>query len=411
MKKVLTIIGGCGHIGIPLGLAYADCGHKVFLLDIDQSRVDSINSGLLPYKEKKAHEILQRVVGKTLFATTNSTVLSESDVVIFATRTIDSGAQKSANDESLLRIVRHYLHLLTSRHLIILRSTIGPGTTKIVEQILMAKMEMPKLAFCPERILQGDGIDELGVLPQIVSAIDEQTENEAADFFMTIAPQILRLKPAEAEMTKLFSNSWRYLEFALANQFYMLAENQGLDFYKIFEALRLNYPRANGFAQPGLTAGPCLLKDTRQLSSHYHEHFSMGDAGIRINESLPGFLIEQLEKKMGALKGKKIAILGMTFKANSDDVRDSLSLKLKMLLEYKNVNVICSDTNLPETTPLQSALKMADGIILGVPHNEYRSLSIHQPFVDCWGVIKKETSSFNFDSQTQRSKEDPIASI
>lgn len=124
-----------------------------------------------------------------------------------------------------------------------------------------------KLAFCPERVAQGVALDEIDSLPQIVSAFDEESFQAAYELFSAMAPEIIRLLPMEAEMTKLMANCWRYLEFAIANQFYMIAEQNGVDFYRIYEAIRYKYPRAQGYKSPGLAAGPCLFKDTMQLAS------------------------------------------------------------------------------------------------------------------------------------------------
>jgi UDP-N-acetyl-D-mannosaminuronic acid dehydrogenase len=162
-----------------------------------------------------------------------------------------------------------------------------------------------------------------------------------------------------------------------------------LDFYKIYDALREDYPSTKHYARPGLAAGPCLFKDTMQLSAFHKSNFSLGQAAMLVNEGLPVFLMEQLETKMGSLKGKTIAILGMTFKANNDDIRESLAFKLRKVLEIRRAKVICSDPYLADSMPLQEALDKADGIILGVPHNEYLKLNISKPYVDCWGIWRK----------------------
>lgn len=194
------------------------------------------------------------------------------------------------------------------------------------------------------------------------------------------------LTPKEAELAKLITNSWRYLEFAIANQFYMMVESQGFDFHRIYNALRDEYPRAQHYAKPGLAAGPCLFKDTMQLSAFHKNNYFLGQSAMLVNEGLPSFLVDQLEAKMGSLKNRKIAILGMTFKPNNDDTRESLSFKLKKVLEFKMAKVLPVDPYLNNTIELSVALNAADGIILGVPHREFKELKIAQPFVDCWGV-------------------------
>lgn len=387
MKKI-CIVGGCGHVGLPLGLVLADRGFEVTLLDINKNAVDLINRGIIPFQEEGAEELLKKEINRNLFVTDAADILKEQEVVIFITGTpVDEHHNPKIHE--VLNVVEKYLPLMNKDQLIILRSTIYPGTTEIIEQKLQKHFNArPKLAFCPERILQGKGIEEIKNLPQIVSAVSDEAANEASEIFSKIAPKIIRLEPVEAELSKLMLNTWRYLEFAIANQFYMMVEDKGLDFYKIFEAMKEDYPRAKNYCKPGLAAGPCLFKDTMQLSAFYRNQFFLGQSAMLVNEGLPNFLVSQLEKKLGSLKNKKIALLGMTFKANNDDIRESLSFKIKKELEFKLADVLPSDPYLKDTYKLEDALSECDAVILGVPHNEYLNLKFEKPYVDCWNVWK-----------------------
>lgn len=387
MKKI-CIVGGCGHVGLPLGLVLADRGFDVTLLDINTNAVGLINKGIIPFQEEGAEELLKKEINKNLFVTDDADVVRIQDVVIFITGTpVDEHHNPKIHE--VLNVVEKYLPLMNKEQLIVLRSTIYPGTTEIIEQKLQKHFNTrPKLAFCPERILQGKGIEEIKNLPQIVSAVSDEAAKEASEIFSEVAPKIIRLEPIEAELSKLMLNTWRYLEFAIANQFYMMVEDKGLDFYKIFEAMKEDYPRAKNFCKPGLAAGPCLFKDTMQLSAFYRNQFFLGQSAMLVNEGLPNFLVSQLEKKLGSLKNKKVALLGMTFKANNDDIRESLSFKIKKELEFKLADVLPSDPYLKDTYKLEDALSKCDAVILGVPHNEYLNLKIDKPYVDCWNVWK-----------------------
>ena len=383
MNKV-CIIGGCGHVGIPLGLAFASKGKDVTLVDVNPKAVEAINTGRLPFKEEGADALLKAHVGKNLRATSDVAVVKKQDVVVFVTGTpVDEHLNPKIHD--VVKVLDAYLPLLNKRQLVILRSTIFPGVTRIVEEKLKARLGAANLAFCPERIVQGKGIEEIFNLPQLVSGVNKKAENAAAALFASIAPKIIRIKPEEAELAKLMTNAWRYLEFAIANQFYMMVEKQGLDFYRILEAMKDDYPRAKHFARAGLAAGPCLFKDTMQLSAFHSNEFFLGHSAMLVNEGLPNFLVSQLEEKMDSLKGKKIGIMGLAFKADNDDIRESLSFKVKKLLEMKMAEVLVTDEFVPGTMPLKKFLKEADGIILGVPHSAYRKLKVKKPFVDCWG--------------------------
>ncbi len=384
MKKI-CIVGGCGHVGIPLGLAFASKSFDVTLVDVNPQAVENINRAHLPFKEDGAEELLVAHVGKNLRATSDASVVRKQDVVVFVTGTpVDEHLNPKIHD--VMKVLNAYLPLLNRRQLIVLRSTIFPGVTRIVEETLKAKLGAANLAFCPERIVQGKGIEEIFNLPQLVSGVNKKAENAAASLFAAIAPKILRIKPEEAELAKLMTNAWRYLEFAIANQFYMMAEREGLDFYRILEAMKEDYPRAKHFARAGLAAGPCLFKDTMQLSAFHNNEFFLGHSAMLVNEGLPNFLVSQLEEKMGgSLKGKKIGVMGLAFKADNDDIRESLSFKVKKLLEMKMAEVLVTDEFVPGTMPLKKFVKEAEGVILGVPHSAYKNLKIKRPFVDCWG--------------------------
>ena len=371
-------------MGIPLGLAFASKGKDVELVDVNPSAVEAINAGKLPFKEEGAEALLKAHIGKNLRATADAAIVKEQDVVVFVTGTpVDEHLNPKIHD--VVKVLDAYLPLLSKRQLIVLRSTIFPGVTRIVEEKLKSKLGVANLAFCPERIVQGKGIEEIFNLPQLVSGVNKKAENAAAALFASIAPKIIRIKPEEAELAKLMTNAWRYLEFAIANQFYMMVEKQGLDFYRILEAMKEDYPRAKHFASAGLAAGPCLFKDTMQLSAFHSNEFFLGHSAMLVNEGLPNFLVSQLEAKMGPLKGKKIGIMGLAFKADNDDIRESLSFKVKKLLEMKMAEVLVTDEYVPGAMPLKRFLKDADGVILGVPHSAYRKLKIKKPFVDCWG--------------------------
>ncbi|MFA6930611.1 MAG: nucleotide sugar dehydrogenase [Lentisphaeria bacterium] len=382
----LVVVGGCGHVGLPLGLAFASKGVHVTLLDINEQAIADLNQGVIPFQEEGAQEILYRHLNKNLFVCSDDSVVDNADVVCFITGTpIDEHLNPRVQD--VIRILRHYKKHLHSHQLIILRSTIYPGTTRVIENILQNESKVKKLAFCPERIQEGKGISEIFSLPQLVSATSLEAEQETIALFSRITEKIIVLSPEEAELAKLMTNSWRYLQFAIANQFYMMATEFGYDFHKIFAAMTEDYPRARSFARPGLAAGPCLFKDTMQIAAFHKHHFHLGHSAMLVNEGLPSFLVDQMSQKFdGDLRQRKIAILGMTFKADNDDTRESLSFKIKKILEFRMAEVIPSDPWLPETCPLEEALAQADGIILGVPHKEYLTLSPQQPFVDCWGI-------------------------
>jgi len=379
----ICIIGGCGHVGIPLGLALAKSGFTVTLIDINANAVKMINGGKLPFVEEGAEEILKAHIGKNLFATEDIRKISEQEAVIFVTGTpVDE--HHNPEIKEVIKVINVYLPMMNKEQLVILRSTIFPGTTDLIKNLFVENWGESHVAFCPERILQGKGIEEIFKLPQIIAAEDDNDFEMVSSIFSKVSPKIIRLKSREAELVKLITNTWRYLEFAAANAFYMMVENDGLDFYEIYNAVKNDYPRAANFPKAGLAAGPCLFKDTMQLSAFYQNNFFLGQSAMLVNEGLPNFLVSQLEKKMSTLKGKNIALLGMTFKANNDDTRESLSFKIKKQLEFKMAHVLVHDPYVASSVSLDVVLDKADGIILGTPHKEYKNIIPKVPYIDCW---------------------------
>src|SRR5262249_23268728 len=159
--------------------------------------------------------------------------------------------------------------------------------------------------------------------------------------FGLVAPSIVELSTDEAELGKLFCNAWRYITFAVANQFYSLCADHGVDYSRVLAGISKDYPRMRGLPGAGLAAGPCLFKDAMQLAAYYQNNFSLGQAAMLVNEGFPRVLVRQMHAL--ELSSKTVGILGMTFKADNDDTRESLAFKLKKLLELECKEVICTD--------------------------------------------------------------------
>ncbi len=383
----VVIVGGCGHVGLPLGIALASRGLSVTLLDIDQAKVNAVNDGKMPFMETGAEAVLQKVLKTNLAATLDPECLRTAGVVITVVGTpVDRHLNPTVHE--LYKSIDSLLDYIADGTLLILRSTVSPGVTNLVYQRIRSLGRDIDLAFCPERIAEGNAMEELVKLPQIVSAFQATALQRASEVFLCIAPSVIELTPLEAELAKLFTNSWRYLNFAISNQFYMLAETYGLDFYRIHDAVRRDYPRMRSFATAGFAAGPCLLKDTLQLSAFSGNNFFLGHAAMLVNEGLPNFILNQLRPHH--LASKTVAILGMAFKSESDDKRDSLSYKLKKLFEVEAKKVLCTDPYIPDAdfVPLPRALQEADIVVLGAPHAAYRELkfSPDKVVVDIWNL-------------------------
>ncbi len=384
----VAVIGGCGHVGLPLGLAFADRGARVALFDHNPQAVDAVNAGQLPASEPGAHEVLQRVVGGALTATTSPAVISVAEHVIIVIGT-PIGGHLSPDPLAVTRALEELVDYLRNGQLLVLRSTVFPGVTAQVERLLERHSFDIDVCFCPERIAQGRAMTELFTLPQIVAARNQRAFERANALFRRLTVKTVTLAPEEAELAKLFTNVWRYIKFAAANQLYMIANDCGLDYERIRNALAEDYPRAADLAPAGFTAGPCLFKDTMQLAAFDNNNFTLGHASMMINEGLPLYVVSRLEKRHH-LEFMTVGILGMAFKAESDDVRSSLSYKLRRVLGFKAAAVLCTDpyvTSDPDLLPVEEVVARSDLLIIAAPHAAYRNLEVDKPVVDIFNLL------------------------
>lgn len=385
----LAIIGGCGHVGLPLGLAFARKGYQVDLLDTSAERVAMVNAGKMPFHEDDAEELLQQTTQSGLVkATTDPTILEDASAIIVTIGTpVDEYLDPSvcAFDRSLHDLVQK----VRPGQLLVLRSTVFPGVTdRLARQLEQMGRGDVDLAYCPERIVQGKSLIELEQLPQLIGGTTPRAAERAASLFRLIGPKIIFLKPIEAELAKLFCNAWRYINFAISNQFYVMASHFEADFHRIYQAMREDYPRMQSVARPGFAAGPCLLKDTMQLGSFNHGSFVLGQSAMMINEGLPYLLVQDI-KRAYPLQYMTVGVLGMAFKPNSDDPRSSLSYKLRKVLLLECRKVLCTDPYVPDDslTSLREVLDQSDLLIVGTPHDCYKELSFRQPVIDITGTL------------------------
>ncbi|HEV3330274.1 MAG TPA: nucleotide sugar dehydrogenase [Bryobacteraceae bacterium] len=390
----LCVVGGAGHVGLPLSIVFASAGQRVLIYDVNPESLAIIGQGRLPFMESGAEPLLRKALDDGLLALTSdpAQVAAAAALVVVIGTPIDEFLNPSLKD--ILRCLDGLLPYISDDQLLILRSTVYPGVTEAVAKYLASKGKYPKVSFCPERIVQGKAVQELLTLPQIVSGTTREAEDAAALLFDTFAPEIVRMSPTEAEMVKLFSNAYRYIQFATTNQFYLIARAAGVDYYRVLEGMKHNYPRMEDVPRAGFAAGPCLYKDTMQLASFYKNQFSIGHAAMLVNESMPMFVLDQLASRH-PLAEMTVGLLGMAFKADNDDSRSSLSYKLKKLVAFQAKEVLTTDPHVtadPALLPLEEVISRSDIIILCVPHTAYKGLSLPGKIVvdiwNFWGETK-----------------------
>jgi UDP-N-acetyl-D-mannosaminuronic acid dehydrogenase len=390
----VVVVGGCGHVGLPLAIALASRGLDVAIQDIDARAVALVLSGELPFMENGAQEVLQRALADgRLTATTDRDVIARSEAVIVVIGTpVDE--HLNPDPHAVTKALRESLDSFRDGHLVVLRSTVYPGVTRTIERLFTDAGLDLDVAFCPERIAEGRAMEELFSLPQIVSGRTQEARARAAKLFGALTQSIVELEPEEAELAKLFTNNWRYIKFAAANQFYVMANDHGLDYDRIRKALAHDYPRAADMPGAGFAAGPCLFKDTMQLAAFTDNSYVLGHSAMLVNEGLPLYLVTRMEQAHD-LADLRVGILGMAFKGESDDIRSSLSYKLKRILEFRSREVFCTDpyVTVDDTLlPIEEVLERSDVLVIGAPHKVYADVVTDKPVVDVWNLLGNGTT-------------------
>jgi UDP-N-acetyl-D-mannosaminuronic acid dehydrogenase len=388
MKKVV-VVGGGGHVGLPLALVLADSGFEAVSLDISAETVAKINSGQMPFVENGAQELLTRTLENGTFsATSNHDSLKTADIVVIVIGTpVDEHLNPDPN--AVVNAVSACIPFMNSSQLVILRSTVFPGVTNKVKNLFADSGIFPEVTFCPERILEGHALKELRELPQIIGATSESGAARASAVFTHLGVKTIVVQPEEAELAKLFTNVWRYIKFAAANQFWLMSNEAGLDFSKIREAITFDYPRAADLPNAGFAAGPCLFKDTMQLAAFSDNNFGLGHSAMLVNEGLPLYVVSKLGEKYN-LGELTVGILGAAFKSESDDIRSSLSYKLKKILEFKAKKVLMTDPFVSvdkELLSLDATITDSDILIIAAPHKAYKNIATTKPVIDIWNLL------------------------
>jgi UDP-N-acetyl-D-mannosaminuronic acid dehydrogenase len=387
-RRRVAVVGGCGHVGLPLSIALA-AHHDVLVYDIDAEAAERVRRGQMPFKDQGAEEGLAAALRSGMQVSTTPEGLPKCDTIVFV---IGTPVDEHLNPSFTLfdGVLGELFAWLRDGQTLVLRSTVLPGTSERVRRMLEQQGLRVEVAFCPERVAEGHALVEIRTLPQIVSGFTPQGVGVARELFEPFGVELIELTPLEAELAKLFTNTYRYITFAVANQFYMVACEYGLDFYKVLHAVTHNYPRGADMPSAGFAAGPCLFKDTMQMLSFNDNQFFLGHSAMLVNEGLPKFVVNRMKKRWPDLDRKTVGLLGMAFKAESDDIRESLSYKLKKILQVNTHEVLTCDPEVEDDSlrPQEEVLARADIFVIGAPHHRYRTLDYGgKPVVDVWNLL------------------------
>lgn len=373
MKKTLAIVG-TGRVGLPLALCFADHGFQVYGIDNNPQLLEQLRRGQMPFWEEGGEALLKKHLGQGFRPTADYAVVREVETIIVTLGTpVDEYLNPVyAELEALLKQIREHLR---PAQLLVLRSTVAPTSTEYLRRYLETHTPLRVgkdffLAYCPERIAEGTALQELKEIPQIVGALEAESRRRAAELFGVISPRVLETDATSAELAKLFCNMYRYIDFAIANEFWVIASQYGRNILEIIDLVNRDYKRG-GLKRPGLTGGPCLYKDGFFLVNKI-PFTDLVSVAWKINETVPYFLIEQMKKEK-PLAGARVALLGLAFKKNIDDDRNSLSHKAVKLLEAEGCQVLVHDPYL-RPGALETLLPQADFVLLATAHDHYRDL-------------------------------------
>ena len=387
----VLVVGGAGHIGLPLSLFLFSKSQNVTIFDISAKAVADINNGKMPFIEHGCEEILKQAIGSQSFRAIND--LSEYEGKLWPVAIIIIGTQLLDNQQpdrlGVFECVKSIIGNLSEGALLILRSTIYPGTTDLVEEHLekLGRSDV-SVVFAPERIAEGFALKELQNLPQIVGTNNEIAADLGKSFFTSLGIVVLEASATEAEIIKLLTNSYRFAHFAIANALYLTSENLGLDYIRVFELMTYKYPRLESLPKPGYVGGPCLIKDSIQLNS-----FIGGDSYlIKFALKANGDMVDHTVAKALALRKNDsqfaVGVIGVGFKPDIDDFRDSPIVEVMRKLKDEGIKVFYSDPYAQieefDKRNIEELQEISDVLLIGTIHSEYKGLQVTKPYISVW---------------------------
>jgi len=401
-KEVTVCVLGLGRVGLPLATVFANKSIKVLGVDIDDKKIENIKKSKSPFYDPALQESLDNAIKlKNLEFKLNLKDSQSVDVIILTVGTPNT-VNNDVDYSQLYSALDEVCQLDLNGKMIIVRSTMPPKTTSdIILPFLENKSSLKVgkdfgLAMCPERILEGCAIKEINELPEIIGGIEKTSNDIASEVFRLINPkkEMLYTSPTGAELSKLFTNIFRYISFALSNEFAIWAERYGVDASELIRIANHNYDRCN-IPIPGFVGGPCLSKDGTFLDSNT-TFTSIVSTAWKLNESVPKHIVNNIKNLVGGIFNKKIAVLGIAFKAGSDDTRQSPSLKLVGLLKSYHADVLVHDPHVKDTLTLSEVLESPDVIIIATNHKAFKNAvpeirkSGCKLIYDVWSMFKKE---------------------
>ncbi|GGK04657.1 UDP-N-acetyl-D-mannosamine dehydrogenase [Lentibacillus kapialis] len=384
MRKQLCVIG-LGYIGLPTAAVFADNGFDVTGVDVNETLVNQLNDGQLKTREKGLDMLLARLAEEGKITASASPV--EADIYIIAVPT-PHNADHTANLDYVSQAAKSILPVLRKGNTVIVESTIPPRTTRdvvapIIEMSGLTAGDDVFLAHCPERVLPGKILTELYENNRIVGGINRFSASKVADVYRTfVMGKVMETSAENAETAKLMENTYRNVNIALANELSKLSEGLKINPLEVI-SLANEHPRVN-IHQPGPgVGGHCIPVDPYFIMEKDPANTPLITEAMAVNESMPGFVVEQV-KKMVSIENGKVAVFGLAYKGETDDIRKSPALKVVEQLQNEAYKVSVYDPYVREAqicyelSSFEDTLEDADMLLILTDHQKFKNLNWSQ---------------------------------
>lgn len=380
MKKICVI--GIGYVGLPTAAMFASCGHEVIGYDLNEKAVAALNRGEIIIEEPHLPELVKKVVEDgRLKATTQCP--KDCDVYIIAVPT-PVNHDKTANMSYVDAAARAIVPNLTAGNIVILESTSPPRTVldlicPILSESGLNIGEDVLVAHSPERVLPGKILQELKSNGRIVGGINQKSSEEVKKIYEAfVEGEIVLTDATTAEMCKLMENTFRDVNIALANELAKISEQLGVNAWEVIELSNM-HPRVNILSPGPGVGGHCIALDPWFLVEK-SDNAKLIKQSRLINDSMPEFTLDKIKRILNGVSGKTVTVLGVTYKPDIDDVRESPIMNLVSLLEKEGATVKIYDPHAKDLdkncTVLEEAVKGSSLAVMGVNHSEFKSISL-----------------------------------
>ena len=408
-RREITVVG-LGYIGLPTAVVMAGAGHHVKGFDAKKEVCESLNEGRIHIVENHLQEAFTEVLENGCLEIVSEIPASDIYVICVPTPFLEEEQEKVADLSYVESAAREVAKVLKEGDLVILESTVPPHTTAWMGEILSKVSGLPRAEFytahCPERVLPGRILYELKHNDRIVGAEDPKAAQMTRELYETFVEEgnCYVCDDVTAELCKLAENTFRDINIAYANQLSMLCEKAGIDVFRLIQ-LANKHPRVS-ILTPGLgVGGHCLAVDPWFIVEKYQEDASLIRTAREINERKPFWVKDQIRKELGGDLTKKIGILGMAYKPNIDDMRESPSLALAGALVSEGYQVFGCEPNSRSSEisgipllSLEALLNQCDYLVIALAHDEFQDEAVRErirekPHYDCIGFLSLQIKS------------------